>query len=345
MTFDVFANPDFMEHDLVTFARDRHSGLRAVIAIHDTHLGPALGGCRIHPYATEAAAVSDVLRLSRGMTFKAAIAGLPLGGGKSVILADPATEKTPAMMRAMGRAVEALGGRYIVAEDVGATVADMDEVATQTRHVSGASGGTGDPSPWTAEGVFLCLETAVRRRFGQGLEGARVCVKGLGAVGWKLAERLHAAGARLTVADVRPENAERARAAFSAAVVAPAEAPQVAAEAFAPCALGAELSSSTIPRLGAPVVCGAANNQLATPADAERLRQRGVTYCPDYLVNAGGLICVSRTAIALDEAAARERLAGLPAILETVLDRAEAEGRSSAEIADAMARERYMPAG
>jgi len=341
MSFSLFSHPDFDDHAQVSFVADAATGLRAIIAVHDDTLGPALGGCRIWPYGTEAEALTDALRLSRGMTYKAALAGLRLGGGKSVILADPKTQKTPAMMRAMGRAVQALAGRYIIAEDVGATVADMDQIAQETAHVSGVSAGVGDPSPWTAEGVFLCLQAAARRQFGGDLKGVRVCVKGLGSVGWKLAERLHAAGAALLVADIRPETVARAVAAFGAEAVAVEDALAADADVFAPCALGAELSAETIPSLRATVVCGAANNQLATAADGARLAAGGVLYCPDYLVNAGGLIRVAQTTLGFDDAAARARLEALPRTLEAVLAGAQAQGLPPAEVADAMARAQF----
>lgn len=343
MSFSLFSHPDFDDHAQVSFVSDAATGLRAIIAVHDDTLGPSLGGCRIWPYATEAEALTDALRLSRGMTYKAALAGLALGGGKSVILADPKTQKTPEMMRAMGRAVQALAGRYIIAEDVGATVADMDQIARETAHVSGVSTGVGDPSPWTAEGVFLCLEAAVRRQFSSDLRGVRVCVKGLGSVGWKLAERLHAAGAELTVADIRDEAVARAVALFGAQAVTVDEAMGAEVDVFAPCALGAELSAATIPSLRATVICGAANNQLATAADGARLAAGGVLYCPDYLVNAGGLIRVAQPALGFDETAARTMLQALPRTLETVLTAAQAQGVTPAAAADAMARDRFRP--
>ena len=309
----VFDHPDFDAHEDVVFAHDPATGLRAIIAIHDTTLGPALGGCRIRHYASDDAALADVLRLSRGMSYKAALAGLPLGGGKAVILTAPGRPKTPAMMRAMGRAVERLGGRYVTAEDVGSTVADMDEVAKATAHVGGRAGDGGDPSPFTARGVFLCLEAAVRHRLGRDLAGVHVALKGLGHVGFALAG-LPARGRR--AADRRrhrrrPGGASAKRA-FGAAV-APVEAiAALGADVFAPCALGGDLCAAAIPRLGAGIVCGAANNQLATAEDGIRLARRGVLYCPDYLVNAGGVISVARKPLGLTPEAVEAKLAGLP---------------------------------
>jgi leucine dehydrogenase len=339
----VFDHPDFDAHEQVVFAHDPASGLHAIIAIHDTTLGPALGGCRVWSYASEADAVSDVLRLSRGMSYKAALAGLPLGGGKAVVVTAPGRGKSPSMMRAMGVAVDRLGGRYVTAEDVGSSVADMDLVAEATAHVAGRAGDGGDPSPFTARGVFLCLEAAVRHRLGRDLDGVHVAVKGLGSVGFGLAGMLHAAGARLTVADIDPGRVGRAREAFGAAS-APVEAmAAVKADVFAPCALGGDLAEAAIPRLGAGIVCGAANNQLATPEDGARLLRRGVLYCPDYLVNAGGLISVARRPLGLDARGVEAKLAGLPRTLLEVLGRAEREGSTPEAVADRIARARFRP--
>ncbi|MBK0400025.1 Glu/Leu/Phe/Val dehydrogenase [Limibaculum sp. M0105] len=337
---DTFTHHDFDDHEQVVFAHDAETGLRAIIAVHDTTLGPALGGCRIWSYASEGEALTDVLRLSRGMSFKAALADLPLGGGKSVMMVGPDRPKTPAMMRAMGRAVERLAGRYIVAEDVGATVADMDEIATQTRHVSGLSGSVGDPSPWTARGVFLSLEAAVRHRLQRGLDGLRVTVTGLGNVGASLVAQLVDAGVEVSVADIRPEAVEAALARGAARSVEPSAAHRVAADVFAPCALGAVLNATTIPELAAQIVCGAANNQLATVADGERLRRRGILYAPDYLVNAGGLISVARPSTKLSDAEATARLEAIPETLLEIFAKAEAEQISPDAAADRVARAR-----
>jgi leucine dehydrogenase len=337
------AHPDFDAHEQIVFAHDPASGLRAIIAIHDTTLGPALGGCRIRDYVSEGEALADVLRLSRGMSYKAALAGLPLGGGKAVILTAPGRPKTPAMMRAMGEAVERLGGRYITAEDVGSSVADMDEVARATAHVGGRDADGGDPSPFTARGVFLCLEAAVRHRLGRGLDGIHVALKGLGHVGFALAGFLHQAGARLTVADIDPARVARARESFGAAA-APVEAiAAVQADVFAPCALGGDLSAATIPALGAGIVCGAANNQLAAPEDGAHLLRRGVLYCPDYLVNAGGVISVARRPLGLDPEVVEARLTALPGTLVEILRRAERESSTPADVADRIARARFRP--
>jgi leucine dehydrogenase len=336
---DIFTHPDFDGHEQVVFSQNGRHGLKSIIAIHDTTLGPALGGCRIWDYETESAALSDVLRLSRGMSYKAALAGLPLGGGKAVILADSRTEKTPAMMRAMGRAVERLGGRYIIAEDVGAEVADMDEVARETRHVSGVSGGAGDPSPWTAEGVYLSLKAAVRHQLGRDdLGGVRVSVKGLGHVGSNLCQLLAGAGARLLVSDIRPDAVARIVEDHGAEAVPVDEAHGVEADVFAPCALGAGLNQTTIRRIRAKVVCGAANNQLAVAQDDARLAEHGILYAPDYLVNAGGLISVARPSTGLSDADARAKLERIPETLLHVFELAGREGIAPGEAADRLAR-------
>lgn len=339
----IFQNPDFDAHEQVVFASDPAAGLRAVIAIHDTSLGPALGGCRIWPYPDEGAAVTDALRLSMGMSHKAALAGLALGGGKAVIIADSRKDKTPEMMRAFGHAVERVAGRYITAEDVGCTVADMDAVAEVTEHVAGISGGAGDPSPYTGRGVFLSLEAAVRHRLGRGLDGVHVSVKGLGNVGEQLCRLLAGAGARLTVSDIRPDAVAAAQADLGCEAVSVDEAAFIDCDVFAPCALGAELNAESIPRIRAGIVCGAANNQLATRADDARVAGAGILYCPDYLVNAGGLISVARRKLELSEADIEAKMAEIPETLLRIFREAEESGRPTGAVADAHARARFRP--
>ncbi|MEM7499760.1 MAG: Glu/Leu/Phe/Val dehydrogenase dimerization domain-containing protein [Pseudomonadota bacterium] len=340
----LFTHPEFDGHETVVFAQNGGDGLRTIIAVHDTTLGPALGGCRVWNYADEAEALTDVLRLSRSMSYKAALAGLPLGGGKSVVLADSRRDKTEAMMRAMGRAVERLGGRYIVAEDVGVSVADMDAVATETRHVAGTTETAGDPSPHTARGVCLSIEAAARRRLGRGLDGLEVTVLGLGHVGARLAAMLAEAGARLAVADIRPEAVAEVARTTGARGIGVDEAHQAEADVFAPCALGAGLNARTIPEIGAQIVCGAANNQLAQPGDDRRLAEAGILYCPDYLVNAGGLISVARGVTGDDDAAIAARVEGIPATLKAVIERAETEDMPPGAAADSLARSRIEEA-
>ncbi|MFQ5624611.1 MAG: Glu/Leu/Phe/Val dehydrogenase dimerization domain-containing protein [Paracoccaceae bacterium] len=342
-TGSVFSHPEFDDHEEVVFARDPAAGLSAIIAVHDTTLGPAMGGCRVWSYKTDGEALTDVLRLSRGMSYKAALAGMPFGGGKSVIVTAPGQAKTPHMMRAMGRIVDRLGGRYIIAEDVGTSVEDMDLIAGETKHVAGVSGYDGDPSPSTALGVFLCTRSAVRRRFGRDLTGCHVAVKGLGHVGYELCRLLHEAGAKLTVADIDRNAVARASEAFRAQPAKVDEILTVEADVFAPCALGKDLSAVTIPRMRAGIVCGSANNQLATPEDDERLRRREILYCPDYLVNAGGLISAAGRLIGLTEDGVRQKLDALPDTLDSVLDTAEKTGRAPGATADSIARARFRP--
>jgi leucine dehydrogenase len=334
-----------LDHEELVVRRGARSGLYAIVAVHSTVRGPALGGCRMWSYDDSRAAIRDALRLSRAMTLKSAVAGLPLGGGKGVILL-PVSGREPSAARRrdalldFGETVESLGGRYVTAEDVGSTVADMDEVARETPHVAGHAAGAGDPSPFTARGVFLCLEAAVHR-LGRDLVGVHVAIKGLGNVGSSLAEQLHRAGARLTVADIDPARVARAREAWGAAA-APVEAiAGVAADVFAPCALGGDLAEATIPSLRARIVCGAANNQLARPEDDARLARAGILYCPDYLVNAGGLIHVAQGPLGLPRAEVEAKLASLPATLLAVLERATREGKAPGAAADQLARARF----
>lgn len=345
----VFEHPAFDDHEQVVFCSDQDTGLRAVIAIHDTTLGPALGGCRMWPYADGDAALTDVLRLSRGMTYKSALAGLALGGGKSVIIGNPRTDKTGALCRAMGRAVDRLGGRYIAAEDSGTTVADMLTMAEATPHVAGitekpTADGTlrsGDPSPATAYGVFAGLKAAVRHRLGRDdVAGLTVAVQGVGSVGRRLARYLHEAGARLVIADIHEDNA-RAVVAETGAMVVDATAIFAAeADVFAPCAMGAILNDETLPVLRASVVAGAANNQLAEPRHGEELRRRGILYAPDYVINAGGIIDIHHERTGFDRDRLVRHLDGIADTLAEVFARAEAEGLPTGEVADRMARER-----
>ncbi|MCK6529074.1 leucine dehydrogenase [Myxococcota bacterium] len=294
----VFSHKEALGHEQVVFCRNDAAGLKAIVAIHDTTLGPALGGCRMWPYASEDEALRDVLRLSRGMTYKAACAGLNLGGGKSVIIADPRKDKSEALFRAFGRFVESLGGRYITAEDVGTAVADMDVIAMETRHVTGTSattGGSGDPSPVTAWGVFHGIKAACAHAFGSAdLRGRRVAIQGVGNVGLNLARYLAGEGADLWVSDIDPERCERARREYDARIVVDDDIFGLDVDVLAPCALGGILNDRTIPAIKARVVAGGANNQLD---DEERhgraLQERGIVYAPDYVINAGGLINVN----------------------------------------------------
>jgi leucine dehydrogenase len=336
----VFSNADFDDHEQVIFTSDPATGLKAIIAIHSTKLGPAVGGCRILPYPDDQAALTDVLRLSRGMTMKTAMAGLPLGGGKSVIIADP-RRKSPALLQAMGQAIEQLGGHYVTAEDVGTSAADMVEIRKGTSHVIGlpvSAGGSGDPSPSTALGCFEGIKAALRYKSGrQSVEGVRVAVQGLGHVGFNLARLLSGAGARLIVADTDAAIVAKAVSAFGAAAVDPDAIYDCAAEVFAPCALGAVVNDHTLPRLRAGIVAGAANNQLAAPAHGLALQQRGILYAPDYVINAGGVIQVGAEITGETKDDVQRRIRSIGDTLLTVFRVADAEAISTSDAADRIA--------
>lgn len=321
----------------LVLAEDASAGLRALICVHSTVLGPAAGGCRMWNYANDAEAIADVMRLARGMTYKNAMAGLGLGGGKSVIIGDARRDKTPAMMRAFGRAVDALKGIYYTAEDVGISPEDMAYAAAETRYAVGLSDASGDPSPWTAEGVFRCLGIGAAHVFGSAdLTGRRVLVQGLGHVGLSLAEKLHVAGAELIVTDIHTAALEDAKTRLGATVCAPDEVFDQQMDIFAPCALGGVLNEDSSPKLSARLVCGAANNQLTTPGIAEKLRARGITYLPDYVVNAGGIISVASEIHGTGDAWRRERLDGIAGRVAEMLTRATAGNCSTEQIADQM---------
>lgn len=319
------------------------AGLRALICIHSTVLGPAAGGCRMWNYPSWEAAREDVQRLAEGMTSKNAMADLGLGGGKSVILGDAGKDKSPEMFRAFGQAIEALNGLYYTAEDVGISPDDMAQVATETGYAVGLEGGrygSGDPSPFTAEGVFQCMRVGAAHVFGSDdLRGRRVLVQGLGHVGYALAEKLHAAGARLLVTDINDEAVARAVRDLGAENIAPEAVFAQQMDIFAPCALGAVLNDDSVPKLTAKLVCGAANNQLAHPGIATSLRQRGIRYLPDYVVNAGGIISVAGEIHKAGPGYRQERLSGIAARIEAMLKRADDEGRSTTEIAGDMVKE------
>ncbi|WP_323766739.1 Glu/Leu/Phe/Val family dehydrogenase [Marinovum sp.] len=328
-------------HEEVYRVSDRDSGLEGLIAIHSTQAGPAAGGLRMRVYDGFDAALADVLALSRGMTYKNAAAGLPLGGGKAVILGDPATEKTDAKLRAMGRAVAALDGRYWTAEDMGMSPDDMKVLAGEADFVAGLADGpfaSGDPSPITAQGVFNALKIGAARQFGSAdLAAKRVAVQGLGHVGWYLCERLAAAGAELIVADTVAARVTEAQARFGAEVAAPEAIHRAEADVFAPCAIGGILNSASVPELRAAMVCGAANNQLADDAAADALHARGILYLPDYVANGGGIINAASEILRIGNRAdfVTERLAQLEHTMRGILDAAARRDTSPAHVADA----------
>jgi leucine dehydrogenase len=335
-------HPFFDGHEEVRFFEDEELGLAGIVAIHSTVLGPAGGGVRIWPrYETPDHALTDVLRLSRGMTYKNAMAELPMGGGKGVIYKLGRDRR--ACMQKFGGVVDALGGRYVTAEDVGATVEDMRAIASRTAYVAGIpkDGGHagGDPSPWTALGVFLSIDALLDGA----IAGKTVAVQGVGAVGFGLCKLLHEAGAKLVVADVNAANVERAKP--LGVEIAPVDRIHaIAADVFSPNALGAGLNAGTIPELGAPFVCGAANNQLESEADGERLRARGVTYAPDYVVNAGGIISVSAEYLGESEAAVDQRVRAIPVRLMNVIEAARDMGVAPHQAADEVVRARLAAA-
>ena len=340
----VFEAPDFDRHEQVCFFEDEASGLKAIIAVHSTALGPACGGTRMRAYASGDAALTDVLRLSRGMSYKSAIAGLPLGGGKAVIIGDPATDKTEALLLAHGRAVEAMGGRYVTAMDLGIVPKDMPVIARTTRHIAGydqPGKAGGDSGPATALGVFVGLKAAVKHRLNADTtRGLTVAIQGLGKVGMGLARYLHGEGAKLVVADVNPAAVKRAVDEFGAKEI-PVEAIVTAeCDVLAPCALGAILNDETIPALHARVVAGGANNQLARDEHGAMLKSRGILYAPDYVINGGGIIRVAGQIFDWDDEEIERRVRAIADTLTKIFRRAETEGRTTALVADRMAEER-----
>jgi len=336
--------PDFDAHEEIHFIDDEKCGLKAIVAVHSTHLGPAAGGARFWHYADDAHAVVDALRLSRGMSYKNAMAGLPLGGGKSVILANADRTKTPEMLHAFGKAVDHLGGRYVTAEDVGINVADMIEVARLTKFVAGLPNSSGDvggdPGPHTSLGVFLGIKAAVKQALGKdSLEGLHIAMQGAGSVATGVALHACAEGARLSIADVDQAKAQKLADRAGGKVVSPDEILGLEADVLSPCALGAIFTEETISQLKVPIVAGGANNQLATPQDGERLHARGILYAPDYVINAGGIINVCTEYLGDGDATlVRRRIEGIPVRLEQIWSEGAETGRDPAAVADAMAQ-------
>ena len=342
----VFSAPAFDQHELVAFGADKGTGLRAIIAVHDTTLGPAVGGCRMYPYASDEEALHDVLRLSRGMTYKSALAGLPMGGGKSVIIGDSRRDKTAALIRAMGEFVHSQGGRYVAAEDSGTGVADIRLMAERTPHVSGMNDNEfgGDPSPSTAYGVFLGIRTAVRHRLGvASCAGLKLAIQGLGPVGYYLARHLRDDGATVYGADLNAANLRRAVDELGVLAVAADEIMGLEVDILAPCAMGAVLNDRSIAALRAGIVAGAANNQLATSEDSARLQDHGILYCPDFLINAGGIIDVHHQRIGSEDEIRRSHVERIEQTLSEVLLRADTTRRPTHEIAEDLAREYLRP--
>jgi leucine dehydrogenase len=338
-----FENAANLGHESVHQFYDPQTGLKAIVAIHSTALGPAAGGCRMWHYEDEAKAMRDALRLSRGMTYKNAMAGLPMGGGKAVILTDPERPPGDDLFRAFGRCVDSLGGRYITAEDVGVSVDNMrlikevTDFAAGLPHAEGSAGG--DPSPWTADGVFLGIRAAIAHRLGSdSMDNLRVAVQGVGKVGYDLCRQLREAGASLVIADVNEQNLNRAQAEFGAQVVDIDQILFEDVDVLAPCALGAVLDAQSIPNIRASVIGGAANNQLATENDGQRLFDRGILYAPDFVINGGGIISVSMEYMGGNtESDVHAQIALIPERLTEIFATADKQQTPTNVVADSMA--------
>ena len=336
--------PDFDAHEEIHFVTDEKCGLKAIIAIHSTHLGPAAGGARFWHYAKDEEALTDALRLSRGMSYKNAMAGLPLGGGKSVILADAERTKTPELLHAFGKAVDGICGRYVTAEDVGINVSDMIEVARSTKYVAGLPNSAGDvggdPGPHTSLGVFLGIKAAVKWALGKdSLSGLHIAMQGAGSVATGVALHACAEGARLSIADVDEAKAKKLADKTGGKLVSPDEILSLEADVLSPNALGAILTEQSVAALKVPVVAGGANNQLATPEDGQRLHARGILYAPDYVINAGGIINVCTEFLGDGDATlVRRRIEGIPVRLNQIWSEGAETGRDPAAVADAMAQ-------
>ena len=341
---DLFGHLKAYDYGEVHFKFDKGSGLKAIVAIHDSRLGPALGGCRFLPYDTDEEAVIDALRLARGMTYKAALAGLGHGGGKSVLIRPKQHFDRVAMFRAFGKFVDDLGGHYITAEDSGTGLEDMEVIRTVTKHVTGvdiAHGGSGDPSPFTALGVRRGIEACVKFKMGRDkLDGVHVAVQGVGHVGYHLCKELHAAGAKISVADVDPLKSERAQREFKAEIVPLDRIFETECDVIAPCALGSALNDTTIPRMKAKIVAGAANNQLAQPRHGDDLHARGILYAPDYAINAGGLVNVAQEVVGYDADKSRANTMKIYDTIWEIADRAKKTGAPTYRIADMMVEEK-----
>ncbi|MCY7815420.1 branched-chain amino acid dehydrogenase [Bacillus haynesii] len=321
---ELFRYMEQYDYEQLVFCQDKQSGLKAIIAIHDTTLGPALGGTRMWTYESEEAAIEDALRLARGMTYKNAAAGLNLGGGKTVIIGDPRKDKNEEMFRAFGRYIQGLNGRYITAEDVGTTVEDMDIIHEETDFVTGISpafGSSGNPSPVTAYGVYKGMKAAAKEAFGtDSLEGKTVAVQGVGNVAYNLCRHLHEEGAKLIVTDINKEAVERAVAEFGARAVDPDDIYSQECDIYAPCALGATINDDTIPQLKAKVIAGAANNQLKETRHGDQIHDMGIVYAPDYVINAGGVINVADELYGYNSERALKKVEGIYGNIERVLE-------------------------
>ncbi|MCH6267992.1 branched-chain amino acid dehydrogenase [Neobacillus citreus] len=341
---EIFKYLEQYDYEQVVFCQDNQSGLKAIIAIHDTTLGPALGGTRMWTYESEEAAIEDALRLAKGMTYKNAAAGLNLGGGKTVIIGDPRKDKNEEMFRAFGRYVQGLNGRYITAEDVGTTVADMDLIHEETDYVTGISpafGSSGNPSPVTAYGVYRGMKAAAKAAFGSdSLEGKVVAIQGVGNVAYSLCRHLHEEGAQLIVTDINREAVNRAVEEFGARAVDPNEIYGVECDIYAPCALGATVNDDTIPQLKARVIAGSANNQLKETRHGDLIHEMGIVYAPDYVINAGGVINVADELYGYNYERAMKKVETIYNSIEKVIEISKRDGIPTYVAADRMAEER-----
>ncbi len=344
----LFEHPDYNNHENVSYYHDAKTGLRAIIAVHNTTLGPSLGGCRMFPYANSDEALTDVLRLSSGMSYKAAMAGLPQGGGKAVIIGNPREHKSAALMQAMGRFVNSFNGSYIIAEDSGISVSDVLQMQEATTFTGGCKAsysfdGTtpdGNPAPATAYGVFCGIKAAVDYVYGTDLRGKKVAIQGVGHVGLRLAKHLHQAGAELFVSDIYDDNLLIAEAEYGATIVDNNSIHSLPVDVYAPCALGGAINKDTIDDIRARVVAGAANNQLATDDMGTRLLQNNIAYVPDYVINAGGIIDIyHQTQSDSSNALLKQQLENIGNTVTHLLTEAEAQNKATVTIANAMAEE------
>jgi leucine dehydrogenase len=344
MKMKIFEYMKDYDYEQLVFCQDEQSGLKAIIAIHDTTLGPALGGTRMWTYESEEAAIEDALRLARGMTYKNAAAGLNLGGGKTVIIGNPRTDKNEEMFRAFGRFIQGMNGRYITAEDVGTTVEDMDIIYQETDYVTGVSpafGSSGNPSPVTAYGVYKGMKAAAKEAFGaDSLQGKKIAVQGVGNVAFHLCKHLHEEGAQLIVTDIQKEAVERAVEMFGAKAVDPQDIYAVDCDIYAPCALGATINDRTIPQLKAKVIAGAANNQLREARHGEQIHDMGIIYAPDYVINAGGVINVADELYGYNHDRALKKVEGIYSNIERVIEISKRDNIPTYAAADRLAEER-----
>lgn len=350
MVFEkIHSRLQFDNFEQVVFCSDAATGLRAIIALHSTVLGPATGGCRMWNYSNESEALNDVLRLSKGMTYKAAISGLNWGGGKAVIMGDPKSAKNPALLERFGELVDKLGGNYITAKDVGIGGDDLRMIKKKTRHVlgiEGETGSSGDPSPATAWGVYHGMQACAQHAFGaKSLKGMKIALQGLGSVAYYLLEHLMAEGAQVIACDIDPAVISRATQKYNIEIVKPDAIYDVQCDIFAPCALGASINPQTLPRIQAKVIAGAANNQFDTPAMGDEVMKRGMIYAPDYAINAGGLINIYYEGVAeggYSRTRAFEHVSRIEQTVAEILERAKAERRPTHLVADRIAEERVL---